>query len=168
MKFLAKENTGAQPQMDSSSATRASGRDGATGVNSFLGRGCEYDGKLSFEGTVQIDGRFTGEIVSSDVLIIGEGAEVHAEIDVAVVIISGSVEGNITARSRIEMRSPARLLGNIVSPVVVMEEGVFFEGTCRMDLTAHQKTDAARPIKNSAKAEGDLDSFDLDKFESRS
>src|SRR5436189_6372127 len=68
----------------------------ATEITALLGRGTRFEGKLTFEGRVRIDGIFKGEIKSEDVLIIGEGAEVHAEIDVATVIIKGgAVHGNI-------------------------------------------------------------------------
>lgn len=108
-------------------------------LNAFLGKGCAYEGKLTFEGTVRIDGRFYGEIFSQDVLVIGQGAQVHAEIDVGVVVVSGEVTGNIRASDRIELRSPARLRGNISTPTLIVEEGVIFEGNCRMtgDLDRH-------------------------------
>ena len=54
---------------------------GPSEVTTLLGRGSEFEGKLSFEGTVRIDGKLAGEIFSDDVLIVGEGAEVSAEID---------------------------------------------------------------------------------------
>ena len=55
---------------------------GSSEVTTLLGRGSEFEGKLSFEGTVRIDGKLSGEIFTDDVLIIGEGAEVSAEINV--------------------------------------------------------------------------------------
>ena len=61
-------------------------------LNAFLGPGCEYDGKLTFEGSVRIDGKFSGEIFSNDILLVGEGATVKAEIDVGTIIVSGTVE----------------------------------------------------------------------------
>ena len=61
----------------------------ATEITALLGRGTHFEGKLHFEGRVRIDGSFRGQIMSSDILIIGDGAEVEAEIDVATVIIKG-------------------------------------------------------------------------------
>lgn len=106
----------------------------ATEITALLGRGTRFEGKLSFEGRVRIDGVFKGEIKSEDVLIIGEGAEVHAEIDVATVIIKGgAVHGNIRAKNSIELHSPGKLVGNIHSPSVFLDRGVEFQGSCRMD-----------------------------------
>jgi cytoskeletal protein CcmA (bactofilin family) len=66
-------------------------------IHTLIGKGSEFDGKLSFEGQVRIDGKFTGQIHTKDVLVIGEGARVQAEITAGTVIINGIVEGNIRA-----------------------------------------------------------------------
>ncbi|HLK38499.1 MAG TPA: polymer-forming cytoskeletal protein [Polyangiaceae bacterium] len=106
----------------------------ATEITALLGRGTEFEGKLHFEGRVRIDGVFKGEIRSDDTLVIGEGAEVHAEIDVATVIVrGGAVHGNIRARTAIEVHAPGKILGNLHSPSVFIDRGVEFQGTCRMD-----------------------------------
>ena len=78
-------------------------------LNALLGRGSEFEGKLTFEGTVRIDGKFSGEIVTNDVLVIGEGARVQAEISAGSVVINGEVQGNIRAKSSIELRQPVAL-----------------------------------------------------------
>jgi len=117
----------------------------ATEITALLGRGTEFDGKLQFEGRVRIDGVFRGEIQSEDTLVIGEGAEVHAEIDVATVIVrGGAVHGNIRAKTAIELHCPSRMVGNLHSPSVFIDRGVEFQGTCRMDAV-----DAAPPAKPS-------------------
>ncbi len=101
-------------------------------LNAFLGRGCIYEGKLTFEGRVRIDGKFTGEIFSNDILEIGPDAELEAEIDVSTVIIAGRVDGDINARVRCDLRAPGVVVGNITSPIVTMDEGVRFDGEMRM------------------------------------
>lgn len=101
-------------------------------LNAFMGPGCIYEGKLTFEGRVRIDGKFTGEIFSTDTLEVGPEAEIEAEIDVSTVIIAGHVTGNINARGRCDMRAPGVIVGNICSPVVTMEEGVRFDGAMQM------------------------------------
>ena len=101
-------------------------------INSFLGAGCIYEGKLTFEGRVRIDGKFTGEIFSSETLEIGPDAELEGDIDVGVLVIAGRVSGNITARNRCDLRAPARVMGNITSPAITMEAGVTFDGQVSM------------------------------------
>lgn len=102
-------------------------------VNAFIGKSSEFVGKLTFEGTVRIDGRVDGEIFSKGTLIIGPGADIKAEINVDVVIISGNMHGNIKALKRVELRAPAKLYGNIYTPSLVVEQGVIFEGSTKME-----------------------------------
>jgi cytoskeletal protein CcmA (bactofilin family) len=102
-------------------------------ITALLGRGTTFEGKLAFEGTVRIDGRFKGAIASDDTLIIGDGADVEAEIDVATVIVRGGiVRGNIRAKTALEVHAPGKVVGNIQSPSLFIDRGVEFEGTCKM------------------------------------
>ena len=117
----------ALPPQTTSSAT-VSGE-----VTTLLGRGSEFEGKLSFEGTVRVDGKLSGEIFTDDVLIIGEGAEVSAEISVGAIIIEGTVHGNIHAKRSVEIHTPARVKGNISTPSLSIDKGVIFDGQCQME-----------------------------------
>ena len=103
----------------------------ATEITALLGRGTRFEGKLHFEGRVRIDGTFKGEISSSDVLIIGDGADVDAQIEAGVVIIKGgSVQGIVRAAEAIELYVPARVSGSLQAPEVFMDKGVQFSGSC--------------------------------------
>jgi cytoskeletal protein CcmA (bactofilin family) len=125
----------------------------ATEITALLGRGTRFEGKLFFEGRVRIDGTFKGEIQSDDTLIIGDGAEVHAEIDVATVIVrGGSVHGNVRATQAIEIHAPGKLVGNIHSPSVFIERGVEFQGSCRMDAQDDARLTDAREIRDAIAA----------------
>src|SRR3954466_5416154 len=85
-------------------------------ITTLLGRGATFEGKLTFEGSVRIDGRFKGEVFSDDTLVIGEGAVVEAQIDVGDVIIQGTVIGNVTAKRSIEIHDPGRVKGDLHTP----------------------------------------------------
>ena len=102
-------------------------------LNALLGRGSEFEGKLTFEGTVRIDGKFTGTIVTNDVLVIGEGAKVNAEINCGTVIVHGEINGNVKAKSAVELHHPARMRGNVETPSLMVEKGVVFEGQSKME-----------------------------------
>ena len=105
----------------------------ATEITALLGRGTHFEGKLYFEGRVRIDGGFRGEIKSPDILIIGEGAEVEAEIEVGTVIVKGGVvKANIRAAQSIELYVPANVSGSLHSPEIFMDKGVQFSGNCTM------------------------------------
>ena len=112
-------------------------------LTAFIDEGSEIEGKYSFSGTVMINGRFRGEITSSDSLIIGEKGVVNASIRAGVVLISGEVVGNVLASERVELRGSARVFGDVEAPVVVVDEGVLFEGHCRM--TKARPVEAATP-----------------------
>jgi cytoskeletal protein CcmA (bactofilin family) len=101
--------------------------------NALLGRGSEFEGKLTFEGTVRVDGLFTGTIVTNDVLVVGEGAKVSAEITCGTLIVHGEVLGNVRARSAVELHAPARVKGNIETPALTVEKGVLFDGQTKME-----------------------------------
>jgi cytoskeletal protein CcmA (bactofilin family) len=101
-------------------------------VTAILDRGASFDGKLTFEGTVQIGGAFKGEIFTKDILIINQGAFVQAQIEADTVIISGHVEGNLFARRRVIMHPPAVFKGTVTTPSLRIDEGVVFEGASYM------------------------------------
>lgn len=102
-------------------------------LNALLGRGSEFEGKLTFEGTVRIDGKFTGSIITNDVLVVGEGAKISAEINCGSIIVHGEINGNVRAKNAIELHQPSRVKGNIEAPSLVIEKGVVFEGQCKME-----------------------------------
>jgi cytoskeletal protein CcmA (bactofilin family) len=106
---------------------------GTSDLNALLGRGSEFDGKLTFEGTVRIDGKFTGTIQSGDVLVVGEGARIAAEINVGTIIVHGEVTGNIRAKNAVELHHPAKVRGNVETPSLMIEKGVLFEGQAKME-----------------------------------
>ncbi|MBS1122231.1 MAG: hypothetical protein H6Q90_4459 [Deltaproteobacteria bacterium] len=126
-------------------------------ITTLLGRGASFEGKLTFEGTVRIDGRFKGEVFSDDVLVIGEGAIVEAEIDIGEVIIQGTVIGNIKAKRSIEIHAPGRVKGDLHTPSLQVDKGVVFEGRSFMESatkqtvsgppTAPPKPSAPTPVK---------------------
>ena len=103
-------------------------------LNALLGKGSQFEGKLLFEGTVRIDGKFTGEIVSTDNLIVGEGAEVKANVQVGTLTCLGDFQGDAKATKAIELKAPAKVRGNLTTASIVVERGVFFDGTCKMDM----------------------------------
>ena len=102
-------------------------------IQAFLGEETSFEGKLIFEGTVRIDGKFQGEIHTDDIVIVGESAEVNAEINAGEIVISGTVRGNIFAKESLEIMAPGKVYGSILTPKLMIQEGVIFEGTCRME-----------------------------------
>ena len=97
-------------------------------IKAFLGPGSCFEGKLSFDEMVRLDGSFIGEINSTDTLVVGESAKVEGDIRVGALVLSGSFKGNIYASSMVDLRAPARVDGNIETPVLKIEDRVVFNG----------------------------------------
>lgn len=103
-------------------------------INALLGRGTEYEGKLCFEGRVRIDGKFRGAIYSEDMLILGDGADVDAELHVGKLIVrGGTLRGRVFASQLVEIFAPARVLADVETPLFFVERGAVFGGRCTMN-----------------------------------
>ncbi len=126
---------------------QAAARQVAGEITTLLGRGATFEGKLTFEGTVRIDGRFKGEVFSEDTLVIGEGAIVEAQIDIGEVIIQGTVVGNIVAKRSIEIHAPGRVKGDLHTPQLQIDKGVIFEGRSFMEAATSQRPSAPPAAK---------------------
>jgi cytoskeletal protein CcmA (bactofilin family) len=101
-------------------------------LNGFLDRGSHFTGDLKFEEGFRIDGKFEGKITSGSELVIGETADVEAEIHVKKLLVNGSLRGNVVASERIDLQPKARILADLTTPALSIEEGAFFQGSCKM------------------------------------
>ncbi len=119
----------------------------ASDLSAYIDEASEIEGKYTFSGTVMLNGKLTGEIWSNDTLIIGEKGVVHASIRAGIVLVSGEVRGNILGTDRVELRGTARVFGDVEAAVIVVEEGVVFEGHCRM---TKGRTEKATPLAVAA------------------
>ncbi len=107
--------------------------DSPQGVNAFVGKGVEFKGVISYNGTVRIDGRMEGEIHTEGTLLIGEEAVINATVSAGTIICKGKITGDIQAKEKIKLKAPAVLSGSVVTPTLSMEEGVLFNGNCEMN-----------------------------------
>ncbi|HKA20739.1 MAG TPA: polymer-forming cytoskeletal protein [Blastocatellia bacterium] len=99
----------------------------------LIGRGIEVIGDISFADRLQVDGKTQGKLTSDGgTLIIGESARIEAQIDVGVCVVHGLVQGNLIARSKLEIRKTGRVQGDVITPVLLVEEGAVFNGAIRM------------------------------------
>lgn len=101
-------------------------------LNGLLDRGCSFEGKLTFDGTVQINGDFRGEVLSDGTLVVGAEATIAATIHVDTLIVDGTVQGVVEAKRKVELHRGSRLTANIFTPALVIEEGAVFQGQCQM------------------------------------
>jgi cytoskeletal protein CcmA (bactofilin family) len=104
-------------------------------LSAYLDEHSTVEGAGTFAGTAMVNGTFKGQIQSTDTLIVGDKGVVNADISGASVLIRGEVVGNVVATERLELLGNARVVGDIEAPVLIIEEGVLFEGRCRMTKT---------------------------------
>ncbi len=101
-------------------------------VIAFVGKGVEFKGIISYNGTVRIDGHLDGEIHTEGILLVGEDATLSAKVSAGTVVSKGKITGDIVAKEKVRLLSPAVLTGSVKAPILSMEEGVLFNGNCEM------------------------------------
>jgi cytoskeletal protein CcmA (bactofilin family) len=127
-----------------------SGQDSST-ISTLLGRDTAFEGTLTFKETIRVDGGIKGKLVSTDgTVIVGENAVLDADINVAVAIIRGRINGRVQAGQRIEVYPPAHIEGDICAPTVAIESGVYFNGTCQMTGSAKAVSETPQETKSPA------------------
>ena len=102
-------------------------------LNAFLDKGSEFEGKLVFQGSVRIDGKFKGDIISNDYLIVGETGIVEGTINVGNATISGTVNGKLQIKNKLELLSTGKIDGEIFTKILSISEGAKFNGNCTMN-----------------------------------
>lgn len=125
-------------------------------LSGFVGGGTVVTGEANFKAMMRVDGHLSGRVSSSSgTLIVGANGKVDANIEVAVAVIHGTINGDIIATQRLELGRAAKVNGNIQTPSLIIEQGAIFEGTCKMV----QMTQAADKAKStvSVKKEEPLD-----------
>jgi cytoskeletal protein CcmA (bactofilin family) len=133
--FGRQDRPGRQEGDDMGISKREDAGHGGTG-DLLLGAGAEFEGKLTFAGTVRIDARFKGTIVTNDVLVVGDRARIDADITCGTIVVYGEVNGNIKAKTAVELHAPAKLRGDVETPSFSMEKGVVFQGQSSMPAEA--------------------------------
>ena len=102
-------------------------------LSGFVGGGTVVTGEANFKAMMRVDGHLSGRVSStSGTLIVGANGKVDANIEVAVAVIHGTINGDIIATQRLELGRAAKVNGNIQTPSLIIEQGAVFEGSCKM------------------------------------
>ncbi len=125
------------------------GTDGSA-LTAFLGKGTRITGTLVFEGPSRIEGHVEGEVSAADTLTVGESAVVNARINGSLVVIRGTVTGDVVANTRLEIHAPGKIIGDVTTPSLVINEGAILEGRCSMRSRA--TTEETRDVSAPANA----------------
>ncbi|MCX6830745.1 MAG: polymer-forming cytoskeletal protein [candidate division Zixibacteria bacterium] len=104
----------------------------AENLSTIIGKDSAFTGEMEVKGTLRIDGRIKGRIICDETVSIGATGEVEAEIDAKMVIVAGTVVGNIRTSEKIEMQAKAKVLGDVSTKNIVIEQGAIFHGSCQM------------------------------------
>jgi len=114
---------------------------GGDTANNVIGENSYFSGTFIINGSLRIDGRFEGKYLQAEQLYIGRGGKIQTNINAVSVIIEGLVIGNISASSRILLMPTAKILGDIQTPELIIQNGVILEGRCTIanDLKASAK-----------------------------
>jgi len=110
-------------------------------ITGFFDKETEINGDLTFKGSFRIDGRFKGNINSDSMLTIGEGGKVEADIKIGYIVIDGEIRGTVQATEKVEVHANGRVIGSIISPKLLVEEGAYLEANCQTT----DKTPQPRP-----------------------
>ena len=101
-------------------------------VSGFLDQGTSVTGELQFSGTLRVDGEFHGSITTQDKLIVGERAQVHADIKAGEVEVYGTISGSVESNRRVEIHPTGSVKGDIRTPELIIEAGGILDGNSRM------------------------------------
>ncbi|MFQ5464383.1 MAG: polymer-forming cytoskeletal protein [Thermodesulfobacteriota bacterium] len=121
----------------------------STAIVGFIGPGMRVDGRVVFEHTVRVEGEVKGEITGNGTLVVGEGATIEAEVKADTAIITGTVTGVIEAATRVEIKAPGRVTGEVRTPNLIIGDGAVFEGNS----VVLKKSTPARPFEINFAAE---------------
>jgi cytoskeletal protein CcmA (bactofilin family) len=100
-------------------------------ITGFFDKETEIKGDLQFKGTFRVDGKFKGKVDSESVLIIGDSGKVEADVKIGHIIVNGEIKGNIHASDKVEVNSNGRVIGTIITPKLIVEEGAYLEANCQ-------------------------------------
>ncbi|MDH4084136.1 MAG: polymer-forming cytoskeletal protein [Nitrospira sp.] len=117
-------------------------------ISAFVGKGVVFKGTITYHGTVRIDGTLEGEIHTEGVLLVGEEAIISAKVTAGTIVCKGKITGDIHAKDKMKLRAPAMINGGVTTPMLSMEDGVFFNGTLEMEQTVHpiQRETVLHPV----------------------
>ena len=102
-------------------------------LSGFVGHGTTFTGETEFHAMLRVDGHLIGTVASeAGTLIIGTNGQVDANVSVAAAMINGTVNGDVVASEKLQLGRTARVMGNIQSPRLIIEEGAILEGSCNM------------------------------------
>lgn len=119
-----------------------------TRIQTIIGKGTVLEGDFTAESSVRLDGCIEGNVKVSGTLILGAAGKIHGDLEASTAVIGGEVLGDVTVTEKIEITSTARVIGNLKTNVVVIDEKAIFQGNCNMN---QDQAESAKPRKRPGK-----------------
>ncbi len=126
------------PELTTPTVTQTN-QDDSGDIIAFVGEEVTFKGTIRYQGTVRVDGTLEGEIYTDGNLIIGQKAVITAKIEAGTVTCQGRISGEVVAKNRVKLLTPAIFDGTINTPLLSMDEGVMFNGSCNMTKKGERK-----------------------------
>jgi len=101
-------------------------------INSIIGEGTRFKGEFDLNGLLRIDGDFTGVIRTKGKVLVGKNGRAECTLNAGTVVVGGVLRGEIHSTEKVIILSTGLVLGNITTPRLIVEEGVIFNGSCRI------------------------------------
>lgn len=120
-------------------------------VTTVIGSEAYFQGALTVRGSLRVDGEVEGNILEAQTVVIGPSGRVRGDVCAEHVVVAGSVTGEVAASSQLELKVGGRLVGNIRTPKLTIDDGAIFEGRCAMAEAAPKDAEAALP-RDSARS----------------
>jgi cytoskeletal protein CcmA (bactofilin family) len=117
-------------------------------ITALMGKGAEFQGQLTFKGTVRIDGRFLGSITSEGKLVLGKDAYVEGTISVGELEMHGTLQGEISVAHKTLLHESARLTGSLHTALLAVEEGALLQGDLQMSKDLKLSPDARALVQS--------------------
>lgn len=124
-------------------------------INTLIGEGTELAGDFTIKGSARVDGKIDGNVNAEGTLILGAAGEINGDVTADAVLIGGAVFGNIHASKKTELMKSARVIGDITTTLIVIDEHAIFQGGCNMNQTVPDKkakTHNAKAVKEGRKS----------------
>ena len=104
----------------------------AENLSTIIGKDSTFTGTMEVKGTLRVDGKVKGKVIADETVSIGNTGEVEADIEAKIVVVAGTVVGNIHSSDKTELQAKAKVIGDLITKSIVIEQGAIFHGSCQM------------------------------------
>lgn len=102
-------------------------------ITTIIGKGAVCNGDFCAEGSVRIDGTINGNVAVTETLILGTTGVINGDVEARAAVVGGEIIGNVKVAEKTELTSTARIIGNITTVLIVIDENAVFQGNCNMN-----------------------------------